>query len=503
MKTRLLLALLALAASALLLVLLPWGRRGVTIGSKTFPESLLLGDLATQLVRSTGAGAEHERTRGLGATRVLWEALVKGDIDVYPDYTGTIGEEILAGRGVRGDEALRRALDEFGVRMSRPFGFNNTYALGMKEEEARRLGVTTVSDLRRFPDLRFGFSNEFLKRSDGWPNLRRHYALPQRNVRGMEHTLAYVALDRDEIDVMELYSTEAKIQAYAVRVLADDRNYFPVYQAVFLWRADLEERAPRVVEALRRLEGQLSQVDMMALNARVELERIPAERVAAEFLSGRLGVAADVAEKTLWARLLERTRQHLMLVVLSLGLAVVVAVPLGVLAARRPAAGQVLLAVVGLVQTIPSLALLVLLIPLFGLGVPSAVVALFLYSLLPIVRNTYAGLHDIPLSLRESARALGLPPLARLRLVELPLASRAILAGIKTSAVINVGTATLGGLIGAGGYGQPIFIGITLEDRGMVLEGAIPAALLALLVQGLFELAERTLAPRGLRLKPE
>jgi osmoprotectant transport system permease protein len=137
-----------------------------------------------------------------------------------------------------------------------------------------------------------------------------------------------------------------------------------------------------------------------------------------------------------------------------------------------------------------------------GIGGPPAIVALFLYSLLPIVRNTYVGLHDIPSDIRESAEALGLPVRARLRLIELPLAARAILAGIKISAVINVGTATLGALIGAGGYGQPILTGIRLDDVGLILQGAVPSAVLALLVQGLFEIAERILVPKGLRLKP-
>jgi osmoprotectant transport system permease protein len=178
-----------------------------------------------------------------------------------------------------------------------------------------------------------------------------------------------------------------------------------------------------------------------------------------------------------------------------------VAVPLGILAARLPRLGSFILATTGVIQTIPSLALLVFMIPWLGIGAKPALVALFLYSLLPIVRNTATGLRDIPPSLRESAEALGLPPGARLRLVELPLASRAILAGIKTAAVINVGTATIGALIGAGGFGQPILTGIRRDDVAMILyEGAIPAAVLALAVQGAFDLAERWLVPKGLRL---
>src|SRR6185369_5245582 len=184
-------------------------------------------------------------------------------------------------------------------------------------------------------------------------------------------------------------------------------------------------------------------------------------------------------------------------------MAFAVAVPLGIVAARRPLLGRAILGAAGILQTIPSLALLVFMIPLLGIGSAPAIVALFLYSLLPIVRNTHAGLTGVPEPLREVARALGLGPGAALRLVELPLASPSILAGIKTSAVINVGTATLGALIGAGGYGQPILTGIRLDDVTLILEGAIPAALLALLVERAFDASERLIVPRGLRAAPD
>ena len=195
------------------------------------------------------------------------------------------------------------------------------------------------------------------------------------------------------------------------------------------------------------------------------------------------------------------TVQHLFLVVISLSAAILVSIPLGIIAYKNQKFGQLVLGTVGVIQTLPSLALLVFMIPFFGIGAVPAIVALFLYSLLPIVRNTYTGLKDIPQDIRESATALGLTSVARLRLIEIPLASRSILSGIKTSAVINVGTATLGALIGAGGYGQPILTGIRLDNIGLILEGAIPAAVLALLVQGLFDLSERVVVPKGLRLR--
>jgi osmoprotectant transport system permease protein len=470
----------------------------VVVGSKKFTESVILGELAAQLARAAGAEAAHRRE--LGGTRVLWSALLRGDIDVYPEYTGTIVQEILSGREISDDAALRAALLEGGVVMSRPLGFNNTYAIGMRKAHAAQLGVSRISDLRRHLDLRLGFTSEFMDRGDGWPSLRDAYGLGHRDVRGLDHDLAYRGLASDAIDVMDLYSTDAEIRYYDLQILEDDAHHFPVYDAVWLQRSELAVRAPEVAAALRSVEGRIDEATMSGMNARAKLERVPEGRVAAEFLEERFALSQRANAETRGARLLRNTREHLALVGVSLSAAILLAVPLGVLAAHRARLGQGILGAVGIVQTIPALALLVVLIGPFGIGGPPAIAALFLYSLLPIVRNTYAGLHDIPIQIRESADALGLPASARLRRIELPLAARSILAGVKTSAVINIGTATLGALIGAGGYGQPILTGIRLDDYGLILQGAVPAAGLALAVQGLFELAERWFVPRGLRL---
>ncbi|HXG11638.1 MAG TPA: glycine betaine ABC transporter substrate-binding protein, partial [Gemmataceae bacterium] len=472
----------------------------VRIGSKKFTESVILGEMIAHLVRSAGGIPDHRRE--LGGTEILWQALLRGEIDVYPEYTGTLSQVVLKDSALRDEEQLRAALAQHGVRMSRPLGFNNTYAIGVPAELARERGLRRISDLRHHPDLKFGFSDEFMNRPDGWPGLRDRYGLPQRDVRGIDHDLAYRGLQSGHLHATDLYSTDAEIRYYRLHVLEDDLGHFPSYQAVLLYRADLEERAPAVVQALARLEGRISEAAMVEMNSRAKLKRVRESHVAATFLNENLGLQIQTYDETPAASLLRHTVEHLQLVGISLAAAIVVAVPLGIVAAHRPSGGQVILGVAGVIQTIPSLALLVFLIPLLGIGGLPAVVALFLYSLLPIVRNTYAGLHDIPVTIRESAEALGLPAAARLRLVELPMAARAILAGIKTAAVINVGTATLGALIGAGGYGQPILTGIRLDDTGLILQGAVPAALLALLMQGLFEAAERLLVPRGLRLRP-
>lgn len=473
--------------------------RPIVIASKKFTESVLLGEMGAQLMRATGAEVEH--LRELGGTRVLWSGLLKGEIDVYPDYTGTLMREILRDEGLRDHAGLVAALAAKGVRATRPFGFNNTYAIGLPRARAEALGLRRISDLTEHPDLRLGFSDEFMNRADGWPGLKARYGLPQTNVRGMDHDLAYRGLESGDLDAMDVYTTDGDVAYYDLVVLEDDRGFFPVYNPLYLYRADLVDRSPAAAKALHRLEGRLDAATMTALNARAKIDKVPGAEVAAGFVEGTLGVDVEVVEEGRGARLWRHTLDHLVLVAISLLAAIATAIPLGVWAASSPAAARAVLPVVGIIQTIPSLALLVFMIPLFGIGAKPAIVALYLYSLLPIVRNTHEGLVGIPGPLRESAAALGLPPRARLWRVELPLAAGSILAGIKTSAVINVGTATLGALIGAGGYGQPILTGIRLDDLGLILEGAVPAALLAVAVQLLFDGVERLVVPRGLRLR--
>ena len=468
----------------------------VRIGSKQFTESVILGELARETAREAGVEAVHQRE--LGGTTILWTALLHGDIDVYPEYTGTLTHELLKNVPPDADiPTLRGRLQPLGIGITDSLGFNNTYAIGMREDRAAALGIHGISDLIAHADLRFGFSNEFMDREDGWPGLRERYGLNQTQVRGLDHALAYRAVASGAVDAIDLYSTDAEIPYYKLRTLDDDRHYFPRYEAVYLYRLPLEKSAPAFVTALRRLTGRIDENTMRQMNAKVKLQGEPENVVVANFL----GIRADRDEAGLWSRLLQRSIEHIKLVALSLGLAVLLAIPLGIVAALLKRPGQLVIGLTGILQTVPSLAMFVFMIPLFGIGTWPAVAALFLYSLLPIVRNTHAGLVGIAPELRESAAALGLPRSVRLYRVELPLATRSILAGIKTAAVINVGTATLAALIGAGGYGQPILTGIRLDDIGMILEGAVPAAVLALLVQGLFEGIERWLTPRGLRIE--
>lgn len=483
-------------ALALLLLPISLCAAPIHIGSKQFTESVILGEVARLAARSAGIPAQHERE--LGGTSILWRALQQGDIDAYPEYTGTITHELLKNIAPDADIAtLRAALKPLGIGITDSLGFNDTYAIGMRADRARQLGIQRLSDLATHPELRFGFSNEFMDRTDGWPGLRQRYGLPQTQVRGLDHVLSYRALSSNAVDAIDLYSTDAEIPYYHLRTLDDDRHYFPHYEAVYLYRLSLEQSSPAFIAVLQKLMGRIDENAMRRMNAAVKLQGEKETAVAAGFL----GVPPDADTAGLWSRLLQRTLEHLRLVLISLTAAVLLAVPLGILSARSRRLGHVIMAGSGVLQTIPSLAMFVFMIPLFGIGTWPAIAALFLYSLLPIVRNTYAGLIGIAPDLRESAAALGLPRGVRLRQVELPMAMRSILAGVKTAAVINVGTATLGALIGAGGYGQPIVTGIRLDNTALILEGAIPAALMALIVQGLFEGVERWLTPRGMRLE--
>lgn len=469
----------------------------IVIGSKNFTESVVLGDVLQLLVQKRGLLARHQR--GLGGTRLVYNALASGEIDAYVEYTGTLTSEIFATQAPASKAELDSLLADAGIRIAGAIGFQNNYALGMLEARAAALGIDGISDLLPHPELVLRFGNEFMERADGWPGLREHYRLPHADVRGIDHDVAYRALEAGDADITDLYTTDAEIAYYGLRTLVDDRDYFPRYAAVVLYRAELEQRSPEAVRALKAAVGLIDETRMIAMNSAVKLGGKPELEVAADFLRSAVGVDTAAITDTRWTRLVRYTTEHLVLVALSLSAAILIAVPLGVLAARRPRLGQFVLGVVGIAQTIPALALLVVMVPLFGIGAGPALVALFLYSLLPIVRNTHAGLMDIPVSLLESARALGLPDQARLRLVEFPLALPTILAGVKTAAVINVGAATLGALVGAGGYGQPILTGIRLDDTALILEGAIPAALMALAAQWLFEFAEKSVVPRGLR----
>jgi osmoprotectant transport system permease protein len=464
----------------------------IVVGSKKFTESYVLGEIAKTTLQN--AGFPVDLRQGMGGTIILWEALQRRDITLYPEYTGTIDEEILKSKQALSSDEMAALLRKRGVGMTKELGFNNTYALVMRRDRAAKLALHTISDLRNHPELIVGLTHEFLDRKDGWAPLSARYGLQMGNVLGIDHALGYAALANGSIDVKDAYSTDARIAENDLIVLDDDLHFFPQYQAIFLYRLEMD---PGAVAALGKLAGTLDGKRMTHLNAEAERTKNYAVAASAYFGVERPPSMDLIGSIGRW------TVRHLELVGASLFLGIIVGIPLGIRASRPGPVSNFILVTTGMIQTIPSLALLALLVPLpfFGISPVTAVFALFLYSLLPIVRNTATGLQDIPTAVRESAAALGLEPHAQLWKVFLPLASRTILAGVKTSAIIDVGTATLAALIGVGGLGEPIISGLNLNDYNTILQGAIPAALLALLVQFFFDGLDRVFVPKGLRLK--
>ena len=469
------------------------------IGSKRFTEAYILAHVLAQTAEPQAA---VEVKAGLGNTAIVYEALRSGSIDLYPEYTGTIALEILKSPGELTLEAMREQLKPLGLGVAVRLGFNDGYALAMREDVAAKLGVRRLSDLAAQPSLKMGLSNEFIGRADGWKGLAERYRLPQQPV-GLDHGLAYDAVAGGQVDVIDIYTTDAKIDHLGLRVLEDDAGHFPRYDAVLLYRLDVPQRFPAAWAALQRLEGSIDEAQMIAMNARAELRSEGFEVIARDHLAQR-ATTAPPTDGGLWARLwgadLSRlTVQHLGLVAAAVLLAVLIGVPLSVVVSPHVGARSVLLGASGLLQTVPSLALLAVLISWLGrIGTGPALVALTLYALLPIVRNTCTGLAEVPAGLKLAGQALGLRRGQQLRSIELPLALPVIVAGVRTATTISVGTATIAAFIGAGGYGERIVTGLALNDKALLLAGALPAAAMALLFDASFGLAERWLrrAPR-------
>lgn len=504
--------MLARACAALLLAAPATGQEPLVVGSKSFPESRLLGEMLTLLLEEhTDLEVRHDAA--LGGTTICFDALVAGEIDVYPEYTGTAWSAILKEPAAAGDPLQVFALVQsrmrarFDLEWLAPFGFENKYAIAIREDRARELGVRALSDLVG-REVSAGFSAEFTNRPDGWPGLARHYGLELETVRAMEHALAYEAVVQGELDLVDAYSTDAKLVSYALRVLEDDKRFFPPYQVAPVARVDTLRAHPEVRRVLELLAYRIDAERMTALNHAIEVEHRGFREVAREFLEGAELLtpsaldARDARADADFPPLAQLVRQHLTLTLLSVLFAALCAIPLGVVVARRPLGARISLASAGAIQTIPSLALLAFMIAIPGLGLSarSAVTALTLYALLPILRNTITGLTTVDPALIDAARGLGLTERQILLRVQLPLATRTIMAGIRTATVLTIGFATLAAFIGAGGLGGPILAGLYTYDVRLILYGALPAALLAVLADLILGRIEESLTPRGLRL---
>jgi osmoprotectant transport system permease protein len=501
----------------------PSESRPVVVASKPFGESYLLCEMFAQLLESRGFPVE--RRPGLGATEIAFGALRAGAIDVYPEYTGTglvailrdsLADSVLADSRAVFAHVARRFADDFDVRWLPTLGFQNTYAIAVTRATANKYRLRTLSDLaRESPRLTAGFTADFIGRSDGLVGLSRVYGLRPRAVRPLAPAVKYQALVSGAVDVIDGYSTDGLLARYDLVTLVDDRHFFPPYEAAAIVTGKLETQMPGAIAALTLLSGRLDEKSMRQLNRRVEVDGEDVRAVAADELKALGLIAGGPTTRRvdgepragfgtyLWDRradLALLTLRHLLLVGIALFGAVVVAVPLGLFLERTRLVAEPVIGALGVLQTIPSIALLAFMIPLLGVGVTPALVALWLYALYPIARGTYTGVRDADPEAVAAAEALGTTPVQRLLWVRLPLAAPVIMAGIRTAAVITVGAATLAAFIGAGGLGEPIVTGLALADTRMILSGALPAALLALLVDAALGLVERLVAPAHRRV---
>ena len=502
-------------------------RAPVVVASKPFGESYLLAEMFAQLLELHGIAVE--RKPGLGTTEIAFDALRTGAIDVYPEYTGTglftILHEQLAAEGRADPRAVfghvaEASFRRYGVRWLPPLGFQNTFALAVRPELAQKLRLHTLSDLAREggQKLRAGFTPDFIERPDGLPGLVGVYGEGLRPgvVKPLLAALKYQALDADAVDVIDGFSTDGLLERYHLVVLEDDLHFFPPYEAAAILSPRVSARED-VVAVLSLLSGRLSERTMRGLNAQLEVKGETVSVVAAATLRSlgfdqpRSGAPAALVKSAaatdgfvayLWLRravVLHLALVHLWLVALALFAAAAIAVPLGLLLERVRRLAPATLGVLGMLQTIPSIALLAFMVPLLGIGVVPALVALWLYALYPIARGAFTGVRDADPAAVEAAEALGMTSAQTLVQIRLPLAAPVIMTGIRTAAVVTVGAATLAAFIGAGGLGEPIVTGLALADTRMVLSGALPAAALALLVDLLLSLVERRLVPAHLR----
>lgn len=484
----------------LLLLLLTVTARSqtVSIGSKLHGESRLLAEMMAQTIEQH-TDFEVKRRFGLGGTLICFEALRTGEIDIYPEYTGTALTAILhrEALGLSTAEVAKQVSiglkKTYNIETGESFGFNNTYILAARPE----IGITKISDLKGRTDLKPGFSNEFIERNDGFAGLNQHYNLGLEKPRGIDHGLAYKALSEEQIDITDAYSTDGRLSIYNFQLLVDDQHFFPPYYAIPLINGSTAAENPGLLKALAHLKNILDEKTMQQLNYQYEVERKPLAEVANKFLSEN-GIVSAKSETSTSHPLLRQLIEHIQLTFLATFLAILLAVPLAIYISNKKRIAAFFLAATGVLQTIPSLALLGFMIPLFGIGFTPAIIALFLYALLPVLRNTYTGLNATDPLLIEAGRAMGMTKTQILIQVRLPLAMDTIMAGIRTALIINIGTATLAAFIGAGGLGESIITGITLNDNALILRGAIPAAILALVADQGMALIEKAVRPKGI-----
>lgn len=490
----------------------------IVIGSKVFTEGVLVAEMLATLLEEKYS-YKVKRKFNLGGTQFVFNALTAKQIDVYGEYTGTGYSMILNLSGeTRAPQIYKTVksqfLKKFQLVWSQPLGFNNTYAIAIRNNDPQFKNINKVSDLiGKTKNLSLAADHEFMERRDGYNYFSKAYGItfPTSKTSTMDPGLMYSALKNKQVDLIMAYSTDGRIKAYNLKILKDDKNFFPAYQAAYLTSPSVLKRFPKLKLAFKDLENNISEKEIIALNDRVDRLKQEDHVVIKNFLIQKKLLKGDLSKiqhqdifSYYYSKryyLLKIFIEHLMLTFASLLIAILLAIPIGIFMTRKKQLAKTIFPVINTLNTIPSLALLGFLIPILGIGYIPAIFALFIYCLLPLIRNTYEGIRGVDLNYIEAATGIGLTKFQILKKVEWPMALPVIIAGIRTAAVIVVGTATLASLVGAGGLGEPIFRGIATVNSKLILLGAVPAAVLAVIIDRFLSLVEKIYVSKGLRPK--
>ena len=493
-------------------------KKEVTIGSKIFTENILLAEMLAVLLEEN-YNFKVIRKFNLGGTKLVFDALRNKEIDIYPEYTGTGYTMILKMSGETQPKKTYRIvkkefLDQFNLMWSLPLGFENTYALAVRDSDPRFKNIHSISQLKGKTNfLNIAAGHEFMERKDGFSNFIKKYQLhfQEDKIWTMNQGLMYSALKNKKMDMVMAYSTDGRIQAFDLKTLKDDKRFFPAYGAAYLTRREFLDQNPKIKKAFKELEGSIAEKEMIFLNNQVDQLKYDGAQAVKNFLIKKNLLEEDIqnlkqegwldyylSKKEYFFKIFY---EHLLLIFVSLFFALLLAVPIGLWASYNIRVEKFVFLIVNTLQTVPSLALLAIFIPFLGIGFLPAVVTLFIYSLLPIIRNTFEGVKNIDRVFISAGAGIGLNSWQILRHIQIPLALPMILAGVRTSAVIVVGTATLAAFIGAGGLGDPIFRGIAALNSKLIFLGAVPACLLAILIDRLLAFSETVIIPKGLKLE--
>lgn len=488
----------------------------LVIGSKIFTENILLAEMLALLLEEK-YGFKIVRKFNMGGTRLVFDSLKEGYIDIYPEYTGTGYTMLLKMSGETSPEEIYKIvqtefLERFQLVWSLPLGFENTYTLAVRKSDPRFQQIVSISQLSgQSEKFRLAMDHEFAERQDGFQNFSEKYRMNfvKHNLFTMNSALMYSALDNKEVDMIIAYSTDGRIKAFNLKVFADDKSFFPSYSAAYLTRESVFKLWPEVPMAFKDIEGHIDEKEMIALNNQVDQLKYELSQTARNFLIEKKVLNKQIqtlnssnlidyylSQKSYFFKIFV---EHLVLIFVSLFFALCFSIPMGVWAFYNSKVEKIVFSIVNTLQTVPSMALLGLLIPFLGIGFTPAVFALFIYSLLPLIRNTFEGIKNVDGSYVEASAGIGLTSWQILKFVQIPLALPVILAGVRTATVILVGTATLAAFIGAGGLGDPIFRGIATLDSRLIFLGAIPACFLAIVLDKSLAFLENLVISEGLK----